>query len=91
MVLFFPFKLFLMTLTWGGGMNQSTTFTENKNKRKNVIDLFFLLKGKDTDWFWHQSLTSFGLSYFCGVHIGLIEFKEVSEHKPGAEIGRAHV
>lgn len=33
-------------------------YREQEQKKKNVIDLFFLLKGKDTDLFWHQSLTS---------------------------------
>lgn len=64
-------------------MNQSTTFTENKKKKKLI---FFLLKDKATDSFWHQSLTSFGLTCFCAVHIGLMSFKEVSEHKRAAEV-----
>lgn len=33
---FFSLQTILMTLIWGGGMNQSTTFTENKNKRKKM-------------------------------------------------------
>lgn len=46
MVLFFLFKLFLMTLIWGGGDEPEYNICrEQKQKKKKVIDLFFLLKG----------------------------------------------
>lgn len=47
---FSSLQAIFMTLIWGGGMNQSTTFTENKttkkNKKKSNWLIFFYLKAK---------------------------------------------